>query len=152
MTPEAEDFLASGTPLALGDVQEMGTRGNALAGEPVLPEPDAKPAPAKKEEVPASPYPIPYYNPKVIDERFYVMNSPYAQRFVLGRFVARNATEEASVRACLSAYGRDKPDRWKGDDSNGTLDPRRVEFVCRHTGFRTFNDNVKYDYETYHEF
>lgn len=157
MTPEAEDVLASG-PLSLEEVQALGSPNHRLVAEPevepVLPDPVVKPSVQAEEPIaaPASPYPIPYYNPKVIGERFYVMNSPYAQRFVLGRYVARDATEEASVRACLAAYGKDKPDRWKGEDANGAIDPRRVEFVCRHTGFRTFNDFAKYDYETYHEF
>jgi hypothetical protein len=88
-------------------------------------------------------YPIVYSNPRIIDERFYVIGSPYPQRFVKGRFVAQDAQANTSVRACLEAHGRGFADRWMGED--------RREWVCRRTGFRTSNENARYDYETYHE-
>jgi hypothetical protein len=95
------------------------------------------------EEAPSSEYPVTYYNPRIPDERFYVIGSPYKQHFVRGCFVAQTAQQEASVRACLDAHGRGFADRWKGDD--------RREWVDRRTGFTTSNENARYDFELYHE-
>lgn len=88
-------------------------------------------------------YPVPYYNPVVVDERFALEGQTYKLRFAGGRFVARDAAEEAAVRNALRAYGKDKPDRWRGDD-------RRTEWVCKKCGFRTRNDNAKDDHEGRH--
>jgi hypothetical protein len=135
MTPEAEAVLADApvAPASVLDLPEV-----PVATDPVIvigPDPVTVPVP--------SPYPVVYYNPKIIDERFFVEGNPYAVRFTSGRFVARDAVEEKSVRAALAAYGRNKPDRWRGDDRN-------KEWVDRSTGFRTFNDAVKDDFEQYH--
>lgn len=110
----------------------------------VAPAPAVEQAPPPVKEAKEPFIPVPYYNPKIIDEQFYVIGSPYRQRFVKGRFVAKSAAEEQSVRACLAAHGREAPDRWRGED-------RREEWVCRITGFRTLNENAKYDYEKFHD-
>ena len=91
----------------------------------------------------AAEYPRVFYNPRVIDERFMVVGSPYPKRFVQGRFVAQDATDEASVRGALRAYGKDAADRWSGED-------RSQEWVCQKCGFRTFLDRAKYDHEYLH--
>lgn len=91
----------------------------------------------------SSEYPVVYANPKIIDEQFYVVGSPYRERFVKGRYVAKNPEAEVSVRACLEAQGKGFADRWKGED--------RREWVDRRTGFRTSNENARYDFELYHE-
>jgi hypothetical protein len=88
-------------------------------------------------------YPVVYANPAIMDEQFYVVGSPYRERFVKGRYVADNAAEEVSVRACLESHGKGFADRWKGED--------RREWVDRKTGFRTSNENARYDFELYHE-
>ncbi len=109
-------------------------------------------AEAVEQEVPAPPqapvktkaeprYPVVYYNPMVIDERFVKGDSVYALRFRLGRFVASNEEEEQAVRKALSIYGPDKPDLWKGDDM-------RNLWTCKKTGFTTGNEAAK---ETYQE-
>lgn len=103
-----------------------------------VPAPQPEPEPAKSK------YPVVYYNPKVIDEQFYIVGSPYRKRFVNGRFVATDEVEEAAVRACLAAWGKEKPDRWKGDD-------RKRAWTDAKTGFTTLNDNAKYDFEYFHE-
>jgi hypothetical protein len=121
LTPEAEAILAP------------------AEDAPALPAPEVDAA----EEGGAGEFPVSYYNPKVLNERFYVAGNPYPQRFTNGRFVARNVAEETSVRAALAAYGRGKPDRWRGDD-------RSKEWVHRATGFRTFNEAAREDFETYH--
>jgi hypothetical protein len=89
-------------------------------------------------------YPISYYNPKVLNERFYIPGNPYPMRFTNGRYVAKTAQEELAVRKALAAYGRLKPDRWRGDD-------RSKEWVHRSTGFRTFNEAAREDFEFYHD-
>jgi hypothetical protein len=91
----------------------------------------------------SSEYPVVYGNPFIMDEQFYVVGSPYRQRFVKGRFVAQDAQAEVSVRACLEAHGKGFADRWKGED--------RKEWTCRKTGFRTANEQVKEDYEIHNE-
>lgn len=88
-------------------------------------------------------YPVPYYNPFIVDERFALEGQTYKLRFAAGRFVARDAAEEAAVRNALRVHGRDKADRWRGDD-------RKSEWVCKKCGFRTRNDNAKDDHEGRH--
>jgi hypothetical protein len=130
MTPEAEALLAA-----------AGASGEALP----------PPAPAKRkqqdaetvEPEPVNEYPKVFYNPRVIDERFRVVGSVYSKRCVQGRFVALDANDEASVRGALRAWGRDKPDRWTGED-------RDSEWVCRKCSFRTLLDQAKYDHEYIH--
>lgn len=107
----------------------------------------AKTAAQKREaeplEIPEGEYPVPYYNPFVIDERFTMEGQTYKQRFANGRFIATDSALEEAVRNALRAYGRDKPDRWRGDD-------RRTEWTCKKCGFRTRNDNAKDDHEGRH--
>lgn len=87
-------------------------------------------------------YPIPYYNPRVIDERFAVPGQSYKARFAGGRYVATTKADADAVEAALKAWGPDKPERWKGDD-------RKSEWTCKKCGFRTRNDNAKEDHEAY---
>jgi hypothetical protein len=132
MTPEAEALLA-----AAAQVEAL---------PPPAPARKAKPAPtveAEEAEEAVSEYPKVFYNPRVIDERFRVIGSPYNKRFVQGRFVAEDANDEASVRGALRAWGVDKADRWCGED-------RTQEWVCKKCGFRTFLDQAKYDHEYIH--
>ncbi len=103
------------------------------------PPPADDPAPVEEEPF----LPVPYTNPRVIDEQFYVIGSPYRKRFVRGRFVAASAEEEVSVRSCLESHGRGMADRWRGED--------RSEWTDRKTGFRTTNEAAKYDFELIHE-
>lgn len=128
MTPEAEALLAAAG--ASGEVLPPPTRQRKQDAETVEPEP-------------VSEYPKVFYNPRVIDERFRVVGSVYSKRFVQGRFVALDANDEASVRGALRAWGRDKPDRWAGED-------RDSEWVCRKCSFRTLLDQAKYDHEYIH--
>lgn len=88
-------------------------------------------------------YPVPYYNPAVVNERFAMDGQTYKLRFANGRFFARDEREETAVRNALAAYGSDKADRWRGDD-------RKTEWVCKKCGFRTRNDNAKDDHEGSH--
>ena len=114
---------------------------------------DKAPAPEKVQEdapepevVVAAPQkfiPVPYYNPKVLDEQFLVGGSPYKHYFNRGRYVAKTEVEEAAVRAALRAHGPDKPDRWRGDD--------RKPWTDRRTGFSTGNENAKDDFEFFHQ-
>lgn len=87
-------------------------------------------------------YPVVYYNPRVMEERFSISGNSYMHRFRYGRYVATDATGEAAVRQALAAWGADKPDRWKGDDM-------RREWQCKKCGFRTRNENAKDDHELY---
>jgi hypothetical protein len=128
MTPEAEALLAAAG--AAGEVLPPPARQRKQDAEIVEPEP-------------VSEYPKVFYNPRVIDERFRVVGSVYSKRFVQGRFVAMDANDEASVRGALRAWGRDKPDRWTGED-------RDSEWVCRKCSFRTLLDQAKYDHEYIH--
>lgn len=89
-------------------------------------------------------YPVTYYNPRIMNERFYVIGSPYPQHFVNGMFTCNNPNDEASVRKALAAHGRDKADRWRGND-------RRLPWKDKATGFTTLNDNARYDFELYHQ-
>ena len=111
----------------------MTQRGNHRIDRP------ASPAPA---DLPSD-YPVPYYNPIVIDERFAVPGSSYRLRFAAGRFVARNSEEAEAVTNALRIYGADKVERWRGDD-------RKSEWMCKQCGFRTRNDNAKEDHEDRH--
>ena len=88
-------------------------------------------------------YPIPFYNPFIIDERFAMAGSTYKLRFANGRFFARNSEEVEAVANALRIYGDEKPTRWRGDD-------RKSEWVCKKCGFRTMNDNAKEDHEGRH--
>ncbi len=88
--------------------------------------------------------PVPYYNARVFDERFYVPGDNYKRKFAKGLFLARTAEEEEGVRAALAAYGALVPDRWRGDD-------RRTPWTDHRTGFTTSNDTVKADFERLHE-
>lgn len=103
--------------------------------------PVAAPAPPNPEL--ASAYPVPFYNPIVIDERFAMPGSTYRLRFANGRFFARNSEEAEAVSNALRFYGADKPTRWRGDD-------RTSEWVCKRCGFRTMNDTAKEDHEGRH--
>lgn len=94
----------------------------------------------KDETGTASPYPVSYYHPIIPDLRFKVEYQAQPYRFMGGRFVANDPTEEEAVRRTVSYYGTDKPDRWKGDDMTR-------EFVCRHCNFRTFNSNAQDDHQ-----
>lgn len=85
-------------------------------------------------------YPVVYYNPLIPDERFRVPGSGGHEKFVGGRYVAIDAAREQAVRNALVAHGRDKPDRWKGDDL-------RREWTCKHCGFHTANLNAQDDHE-----
>lgn len=96
--------------------------------------------PAPKPEAKVSKYPIAYYNPIIIDERFVIGDGLYRQRFRNGRFIATNEEEERAVRAALAIHGKDKPDRWMGDDMRKT-------WTCNKTGFTTANENAKDDYQ-----
>lgn len=91
---------------------------------------------------PKAEYPVPYYNPRVIDERFAIPGQSYKARFAAGRYVAAGKAEADAVEAALRAWGSDKPERWKGDD-------RKSEWTCKKCGFRTRNDNAKEDHENY---
>lgn len=88
-------------------------------------------------------YPVPFYNPRVIDERFSMPGTAYRLRFANGRFIARNPEEADAASNALRFYGADKPDLWRGDD-------RKSEWVCKRCGFRTLNDNAKEDHEGRH--
>lgn len=99
--------------------------------------------PEPQEAGPASEYPIPFYNPIVIDERFAMPGSSYRLRFANGRFFARNSEETEAVSAALRFYGADKAEQWRGDD-------RKSEWVCKKCGFRTMNDTAKEDHEGRH--
>ena len=104
---------------------------------------DAPALEAAPEEERDAGYPVPYYNPAVINERFAMDGQTYKLRFANGRFIARDGREETAVRNALAAYGRDKADRWRGDD-------RKTEWVCKKCGFRTRNDFAKDDHEGSH--
>ena len=96
---------------------------------------------------PAGEYPVPYYNPIAMDERFQdVPDQPLGPRvrvsyqsFRNGVFLAQNANQERVVRLALRGWGPDKPDRWKGDD----LDEMDSCKVC---GFRSFNRKASNDH------
>ena len=98
----------------------------------------------KPEPVSDDAYPKVFYNPKVINEQFMVVGSPYRKRFVRGRFVATNRNDEVSVRGALAAHGRDKGDRWCGED-------RSKAWECSKCDFTTLLDAAKYDHELYHD-
>jgi hypothetical protein len=90
-----------------------------------------------------SEYPKVFYNPKVMDEQFMVAGSPYRKRFVRGRFVATNAADEQAARKALAAYGRDRAERWQGED-------RSVPWTCKKCGFGPcYLDQARYDHEFY---
>ena len=162
MTPEAEELIAAAgqpgealPPLAPSPKPKPAPKAVVKTVAKAKPKPVTK-APVQRvapppvaeveadEEPPAaelvSEYPKVFYNPRVIDERFRVIGSPYSKRFVQGRFVALDANDEASVRGALRGWGVDKADRWCGED-------RSQEWVCRQCSFRTFLDQAKYDHE-----
>ena len=92
-------------------------------------------------------YPIPYYNPITMDERF--QDTPEQslgpgvrvgyQSFRNGVFYAHDAQQERIVRKALLGWGPDKPDRWKGDDLS------EME-SCKSCGFRSFNRRASNDH------
>lgn len=96
-----------------------------------------------QEEAPQPFVPVPYYNPKVLDEQFLVGGSPYKHYFNQGKYLAKTAVQEQAVRAALRGHGPDKPDRWRGDD--------RKPWTDRKTGFTTANENAKDDFEFFHQ-
>lgn len=91
----------------------------------------------------AAPVFDPYYNPRILGERFKVGEGPMAPfvPFRNGRFVPENAEQEDAVRRALRAYGPDKPERWKGDD--------RPLWRCRRCGFHSGNSRAIVDHEDY---
>ena len=104
---------------------------------------DRAPGAAAATVQPEDGWPVPYYNPVVVDERFAMEGQTYKLRFANGRFFARNEQEETAVRNALAAYGPRAADRWRGDD-------RKSEWVCKKCGFRTRNDHAKDDHEGRH--
>ena len=96
---------------------------------------------------PAGEYPVPYYNPYAMDEKFQeVPEQPLApgvrvgyQSFRNGVFLAHDADQERVVRLALRGWGPDKPDRWRGDD----LDEMES---CAQCGFRSFNRKASNDH------
>lgn len=103
----------------------------------------AQPLSEPTEKVEASPetgYPKTFYNPIVIDERFYMPGSAYPVHFASGRYVAVDSATEEGVRSALAIYGKDKPERWHGDDM-------KREWVCRQCGFRTRNTDAQDDHQ-----
>lgn len=102
---------------------------------------EALSAPTDKVEAePGSAFPKVFYNPIVIDERFYMPGSAYPVHFAAGRYVATDDGTEEGVRAALATYGKDKPERWSGDDL-------KREWVCRECGFRTRNSDAQDDHQ-----
>ena len=99
--------------------------------------------PEPQEAKPEGEYPIPFYNPIVIDERFAMPGSTYRLRFANGRFFARNSEEAEAVSAALRFYGEGKAEQWRGDE-------RKSEWMCKKCGFRTMNDSAKEDHEGRH--
>jgi hypothetical protein len=99
---------------------------------------------AVEESAETPPFPVVYGNPKIPDEQFYIIGSPYRGRFVNGLYIATNPNEEQSVRAALSGHGPEKPDRWRGRD-------RKSPWTDKRSGFTAVSDTVKEDYEHYHE-
>lgn len=95
---------------------------------------------AKQDGEQEGQYPVSYYHPIIPDLRFKVEYQAQPYRFMGGRFVANDPTEEEAVRRTISYYGKDKPERWKGDDM-------KREFTCRHCNFRTFNSNAQEDHQ-----
>jgi hypothetical protein len=131
MTPEAEAVIASApepeaiTDTVISDDMTFSATVEFMADEP------------------ASDYPKVFYNPKVIDEQFMVAGSPYRKRFVRGRFVANSLADEQAARKALAAYGRDRADRWQGED-------RTVAWNCKKCGFGPcYLDQARYDHEFY---
>jgi len=106
------------------------------AVEQEVPAPPAAPVATK----PKAEYPVPYYNPITIDERFVKGDSVYTLRFRNGRFLAQNSEEEQAVRNALSLYGKDKPDLWRGDDM-------KKMWTCKKSGFTTGNEAAKEAYQ-----
>lgn len=100
------------------------------------------PEPETAQEAPQF-VPVPYYNPRIIDEQFMHGNSPYPLYFNRGVFVPVNEDEETSVRKALLAHGPEKPDRWRGDN--------RKIWTDRSSGFTTYNEEAKDDFEHYHQ-
>lgn len=96
-------------------------------------------------------YPIPYYNPYVMAEKFQYCPKGRLEpgehavfhKFANGCFLAHNAVEEQAVRVALRGWGPDKPDRWKGDNL-----PEMEQ--CGTCGFRTFNQIVANDHRVRH--
>ena len=134
----AEEAVADdGDELAALKAELAALRSQLAATEAPAPAPD--PDPVADDE-----YPKVFYNPKIINEQFMVLGSPYRKRFVRGRFVATNRNDEVSVRGCLAGHGRDKADRWCGED-------RGKAWSCSKCDFTTLLDAAKYDHELYHD-
>jgi hypothetical protein len=125
MTPEAEAVIASAPE-----------SDEEIIREAITVQPD-------ELTEPLSEYPKVFYNPKVMDEQFMVAGSPYRKRFVRGRFVANSLADEQAARKALAAYGRDRAERWQGED-------RSVPWNCKKCGFGPcYLDQARYDHEFY---
>lgn len=141
--PAPADGEPSAEAVSVDEVADLKAQIAALTAQlqAQVPDPAAKDAPVLD---PLPEYPVIYHNPKIIDEQFYIIGSPYRRKFVAGVFIANSAAEEQSVRSCLRAHGPDKPDKWRGQD-------RSQPWVDKKTGFTAFLDAAKYDFEYFHE-
>jgi hypothetical protein len=83
--------------------------------------------------------PVYYYNPITPDEIFRIPGTSYFRRFSAGGVVCTTDVMEEAVRAVLAGHGRDKPDRWKGND-------RSKPWECKRCGFVTSNENAVDDH------
>ncbi len=79
--------------------------------------------------------PVMYYNPITPHEKFRMPGTSYFVRFSSGGYEAQTEKEEDMVRRVLAGYGRDRPDRWRGDD-------KEKPWVCKRCGFMSKNDNA----------
>jgi hypothetical protein len=75
--------------------------------------------------------PVYYYNPIVPDEKFRRPGTSYFTRFAAGGFVANTDVEEEMVRRVLAAHGKDRPDRWRGNDKEKPWECKRCGFISR---------------------
>lgn len=93
-----------------------------------------------------------YYNPLIKDERF-VCFTPWGAkmlRFNAGVFVASNPEEEIAVRNMLLVHGKDKPDRWHGNNryhSERYGGGPKPNWQCPKCSFATGNEEAQLDHE-----
>ena len=77
--------------------------------------------------------PVTYYNPVCTAEKFRKPGTSYFMRFSGGRTQVHTRKEEETVRSVLAAYGRDKPDRWRGDDRAKPWECKKCLFISANT-------------------
>ena len=74
-----------------------------------------------------------FNNPYCPDEKFRKPGTSYFIRFAGGRFEATTVKEKEMAIAVLSAYGKNKVERWTGEDRAKPWECKKCVFISKNT-------------------